>query len=138
MGCFPLRETRQCCGQMFCGLLMELDDHNCWTIADAVGHRGPHWPQDLLAEDLSGYVASIISRRITLLELIWDLDNTPLSGRKPHSSPGRVPDRAARRNRGRNGLGSLTSTSYAAPRRAPRPSFARRAPAGAAPELRRA
>jgi hypothetical protein len=63
---------------MSCGLLMELDDHNYWTIADAVGHRGPHWLQDLLAEDQSGYVASIISRRITLLELKWDLGNTPL------------------------------------------------------------
>jgi hypothetical protein len=36
------RETRQCCGQMLIGLLMELDDHNCWTIAEAVGHYGPH------------------------------------------------------------------------------------------------
>jgi hypothetical protein len=21
--------------------LMELEDHNCWTIAEAAGHRGP-------------------------------------------------------------------------------------------------
>jgi SRSO17 transposase len=48
-GCFPRRETRQCCGQMVNGLLMELDDHNCWTIAEAVGHRGPHRPQHLLS-----------------------------------------------------------------------------------------
>ena len=41
-GCFPRRETRQCCGQMVSGLLMELDDYNCWTIAEAVGHCGPH------------------------------------------------------------------------------------------------
>ena len=27
---------------MVSGLLMELDDHNCWTIAEAAGHRGPH------------------------------------------------------------------------------------------------
>jgi hypothetical protein len=40
--CFPRRETRQCCGQMVRGLLMELEDHNCWTIAEAVGNRGPH------------------------------------------------------------------------------------------------
>jgi hypothetical protein len=31
-----------------------------------------------LAEDQSEYVASILSRRATLLELMWDLDNTPL------------------------------------------------------------
>jgi SRSO17 transposase len=48
-GCFPRRETRQSCGQMLSGLLMELDDHNCWTIAEAVGHRGPHRLQHLLS-----------------------------------------------------------------------------------------
>jgi SRSO17 transposase len=34
---------------MLSGLLMELDDHNCWTIAEAVGHRGPHRLQHLLS-----------------------------------------------------------------------------------------
>jgi SRSO17 transposase len=48
-GCFPRRETRQCCGQMVRGLLMELEDHNCWTIAEAIGHRGPHRLQHLLS-----------------------------------------------------------------------------------------
>jgi SRSO17 transposase len=48
-GCFPRRETRQCCGQMVRGLLMELEDCNCWTIAEAVGHRGPHRLQHLLS-----------------------------------------------------------------------------------------
>jgi SRSO17 transposase len=43
------RETRQSCGQMLSGLLMELDDHNCWTIAEAVGHRGPRRLQHLLS-----------------------------------------------------------------------------------------
>src|SRR6266567_1232383 len=46
-GCFPRRETRQSCSQMLSGLLMELDDHNCWTIAEAIGHRGPHRLQHL-------------------------------------------------------------------------------------------
>jgi hypothetical protein len=31
------------------GLLMELDDHNGWTIAEAAGHRGPHRLQHLLS-----------------------------------------------------------------------------------------
>jgi SRSO17 transposase len=48
-GCFPRRETRQSCGQMVSGLLMELDDHNCWSIAEAVGYRGPHRLQHLLS-----------------------------------------------------------------------------------------
>jgi SRSO17 transposase len=34
---------------MLGGLLMELEDHNCWTIAEAVGHRGPHRLQHLLS-----------------------------------------------------------------------------------------
>ena len=34
---------------MVSGLLMELDDHNCWTIAEAVGHRGPRRLQHLLS-----------------------------------------------------------------------------------------
>jgi SRSO17 transposase len=34
---------------MVSGLLMELEDHNCWTIAEAVGHCGPHRPQHLLS-----------------------------------------------------------------------------------------
>ena len=57
-GCFPRRETRQSCGQMVRGLLMELDDHNCWTIAEAVGHRGPHRLQHLLAEITRVWAAS--------------------------------------------------------------------------------
>jgi hypothetical protein len=24
------------------GLLMELEDYNCWSIAEAAGHRGAH------------------------------------------------------------------------------------------------
>jgi len=48
-GCFPRRETRQAASQMTDGLLMELEDHNCWSIAEAVGHRGPHRLQHLLS-----------------------------------------------------------------------------------------
>jgi SRSO17 transposase len=48
-GCFPRRETRQVAGQMVGGLLMELEDCNCWSIAEAAGHRGPHRLQHLLS-----------------------------------------------------------------------------------------
>jgi len=30
-------------------LLMELEDYNCWTIAEAAGHRGPHRLQHVLS-----------------------------------------------------------------------------------------
>jgi SRSO17 transposase len=33
---------------MAAGLLMELEDYNCWSLAEAAGHRGPHRLQHLL------------------------------------------------------------------------------------------
>src|SRR6266849_6858133 len=48
-GYFPRRETRQAASQMVGGLLMELEDYNCWSIAEAAGHRGPHRLQHLLS-----------------------------------------------------------------------------------------
>ena len=37
------------CRDMVHGLLMELDDHNCWTMAEGAGHRGPHRMQHFLS-----------------------------------------------------------------------------------------
>ncbi|MGI5285163.1 IS701 family transposase [Nonomuraea polychroma] len=47
--CFPRRESRATCGQMLAGLLMELEDKNCWTLAEAVGHLTPDRLQHFLA-----------------------------------------------------------------------------------------
>jgi SRSO17 transposase len=47
--CFAQRETRLTCRDMVNGFLMELEDHNCWTIAEAAGHPGPHRMQHLLS-----------------------------------------------------------------------------------------
>jgi len=67
-GCFPRRETRQACTQMTGGLLMELEDQNCWTIAEAIGHRRPcrlhHflsravWDQELMLDIAAGWAAA--------------------------------------------------------------------------------
>ena len=46
-GCFPAGEA--VLRQMVSGLLMELEDHNCWTMAEAAGHCGPHRLQHLLS-----------------------------------------------------------------------------------------
>lgn len=46
---FPRRETRSTFRQLTEGLLMELEDVNCWTLAEAVGHTGPHRLQHLLS-----------------------------------------------------------------------------------------
>jgi SRSO17 transposase len=47
--CFARRETRQTCRHMVNGLLSELDDHNCWTMAEAAGHDRPYRMQHLLS-----------------------------------------------------------------------------------------
>jgi SRSO17 transposase len=47
--CFARRETRLTCRDMVNGMLAELDDHNCWTMAEAAGHPGPHKMQHLLS-----------------------------------------------------------------------------------------
>jgi SRSO17 transposase len=47
--CFARRETRLTCRDMVRGLLAELEDHNCWTMAEAAGHPAPHRMQHLLS-----------------------------------------------------------------------------------------
>jgi SRSO17 transposase len=47
--CFARREPRQTCRDMVHGLLTELEDHNCWTMAEAAGHPAPHRMQHLLS-----------------------------------------------------------------------------------------
>ena len=48
-GCFARRETRMTCRDMVRAQLTELEDHNCWTMAEAAGHTGPHKMQHLLS-----------------------------------------------------------------------------------------
>jgi SRSO17 transposase len=48
-GCFPRRETRSTFRELAEGLLMELEAVNCWTLAEAIGHSGPHRLQHLLS-----------------------------------------------------------------------------------------
>jgi SRSO17 transposase len=47
--CFARRETRLTCREMVNALLSELDDRNCWTMAEAAGHASPYRMQHLLS-----------------------------------------------------------------------------------------
>jgi len=47
--CFARRETRLTCRDMVNGLLPELEDYNCWTLAEAAGHASPYRMQHLLS-----------------------------------------------------------------------------------------
>ena len=61
--CFARRETRLTCRDMVNGLLSELEDHNCWTLAEAAGHAGPHRMQHLLSRARLGRAADAGHRR---------------------------------------------------------------------------
>ena len=47
--CFARRETRLTCKDMVHGLLSELEDRNCWALAEAAGHACPYRMQHLLS-----------------------------------------------------------------------------------------
>src|SRR5258708_11062807 len=47
--CFTRREPRLTCRDMVNGFLMELEDRNCWTMAEAAGHATPCKMQHLLS-----------------------------------------------------------------------------------------
>jgi hypothetical protein len=67
-GCFPRRETRRTCTEKVSGLLSELEDRNCWTLAEAAGHRGPHrfhhflsravWDEELMLDIAASWAAA--------------------------------------------------------------------------------
>ena len=47
--CFPRRETRQTFREMTEAMLTGVARANCWTLAEALGHGGPHRLQHFLA-----------------------------------------------------------------------------------------
>ncbi|MFE9500611.1 IS701 family transposase [Streptomyces collinus] len=47
--CFPRPEPRLVAREMTGAMLMELEARNCWTLAEALGHPGPHRLQHFLS-----------------------------------------------------------------------------------------
>jgi hypothetical protein len=47
--CFERREPRALAREVVEAMLMELDARNCWTLAEALGHSGPHRLQHFLS-----------------------------------------------------------------------------------------
>lgn len=66
-GCFPRRDSRLLAREMTQAMLMELERRNCWTLAEALGHDGPHrlqhflsrgaWDHDLARDRLAAWTA---------------------------------------------------------------------------------
>ncbi|MER7577621.1 IS701 family transposase [Streptomyces sp. NPDC126514] len=48
-GCSARSESRETFGRMAQGMLMELEDVNCWSLAEAIGERGLHRLHHLLS-----------------------------------------------------------------------------------------
>ncbi|MFF3159709.1 hypothetical protein [Streptomyces sp. NPDC057910] len=47
--CFARSETREAFARMTRGMMLELEDRNCWSLAEAIGERGPHRLHHLLS-----------------------------------------------------------------------------------------
>ena len=67
--CFARRETRLTCRDMVNGLLSELEDYNCWTLAEAAGHAAPYRMQHLLSR------ARVDERRLLDAAAAWAVEH---------------------------------------------------------------
>jgi SRSO17 transposase len=69
--CFARSETRETFARMTRGMLMELEDVNCWSPAEAIGERGPHRLHHLLPRavwDEQAVPARTAARAVDLLD----------------------------------------------------------------------
>ncbi len=76
-GCFRRCEPRRLVREFVLGLLMELEDHNCWTLGEALGHTGPHRLQHLLSR------AKWDERQVLDQTAVWAAGH--LTGDDPHA-----------------------------------------------------
>ncbi|MER6695527.1 IS701 family transposase, partial [Streptomyces minutiscleroticus] len=80
--CFARRETRASAAEMIAGLLAEVDTRNCWTLAQALGHSGPHRLQHLLSRarfdhDRAGQeIARLVVREFAGQDVVLVADGT--------------------------------------------------------------
>lgn len=81
-GCFARPETRTTAAEMISGLLAEVDTRNCWTLAQALGHRGPHRLQHLLSrakfdhEKARAEIARLVVRELAGQDVVLVADET--------------------------------------------------------------
>jgi SRSO17 transposase len=81
-GCFPRRETRRTLREVTEAVLMGLERVNCWTLAEALGHRGPHRLQHFLSravwdhEAVRGHLAAFAVSRLADDQAVLVVDET--------------------------------------------------------------
>ncbi|WTU37288.1 transposase [Streptomyces sp. NBC_00069] len=80
--CFARPETRATAAAMISGLLREVDTRNCWTLAQALGHPGPHRLQHLLSRARFDHdrareeVARLVVRELAGQDVVLVADET--------------------------------------------------------------
>ncbi|MEU2623223.1 transposase [Streptomyces sp. NPDC007157] len=109
--CFARRETRTTAAETVTWLLMEVDSRNCWTLAEALRHPGPHWLQLLLSRASFDHdrareeIACLAMRELAGQEVVLVADETG----DAKSSPGCVGAAVSIRGRSReSGCGGFT------------------------------
>ncbi|MFF3128593.1 transposase [Streptomyces sp. NPDC057908] len=99
--CFPRRDSRLLARQMTQAMLMELERRNCWTLAEALGHPGPHrlqhflsrgsWDHDAARDRLARWGLQVNSPRV---KRCWPSTRgetrspPPTAWARPASTPG--------------------------------------------------
>ncbi|WP_241757121.1 IS701 family transposase [Streptomyces sp. WAC00263] len=80
--CFARREARGTAAELTTGLLLEVDTRNCWTLAEALGHPGPHRLQHLLSrarfdhELARDRIARLVIDELAGAEMVLVVDET--------------------------------------------------------------
>ncbi|MEU2867516.1 IS701 family transposase, partial [Streptomyces mirabilis] len=75
--CFPRRDSRLLAREAVQAMLMELERRNCWSLAEALGHGGPHrlqhflsrgaWDHDLARDRLAAWAAGELTKEKAVL-----------------------------------------------------------------------
>jgi SRSO17 transposase len=80
--CFARREPRATAAEMVTGLPAEVDTRNCWTLAEVLGHPGPHRLRHLLLRASFGHerareeIARLIVRELAGQDVVLVADET--------------------------------------------------------------
>jgi len=75
--CFPRRDSRLLAREAVQAMLMELERRNCWSLAEALGHGGPHrlqhflsrgvWDHNLARDRLASWAAGELTEKEAVL-----------------------------------------------------------------------
>ncbi len=101
--CSARQETRLTCRDMVNGLLAELEDYNCWTLAEAAGHPSPYRMQhplsrarcdeQLLLDSAAGWAAAYLTAGQDENDVVLIVDLCRHRHRSTYNDPGTMPRR---------------------------------------------